>query len=243
MRTAAGFIRLFAIAVAVALVLSTAFDLIDHLNLVARPPDLPDTANLVERRLASAPYGQAIWPVFLATHLFGAIGFLGLAGLAVAFAERLPRGDARRVVLPWSLLAGGLLGALAELVYIGSGKAFIASYCDCGFKEQEIISQTWAVMVTQTAADWVLNGAIVLTAIAVIASRSLFEGTARGSTWSLLSMLLAVLIVATLANDLLELNFDVGLYLGWILTGIGVPLWAAWLGLRSEELPSAARAG
>src|SRR6266487_655223 len=132
--------------VAVAFFLGTVFFAVDRLNLVAQPPTFPDTANLVDRILASIDYRHSIWPVFLATNLLFALGFAAL----VPFAFAMPRGGegSQRPLGPALLALGGVLGAVASLVTVGSVDPSISiPYCDCGFKEQEVISQAWALMI------------------------------------------------------------------------------------------------
>ena len=88
----------------------------------ATPPDLPETANLVERVLGSADYRQAIWPVFLWTNLLFAIGFVACRGL-----RRRGRVRGRRAGgLPTFVALvtiGGIIAAIASIIPIGAVNA------------------------------------------------------------------------------------------------------------------------
>ena len=76
-------IRGLAWALAVLFVAATVLQLVDQLNLVAQPPDLPDSTNLVDRILGQIPYSQAIWPVFFSANLLIGLGFPGRDGARV----------------------------------------------------------------------------------------------------------------------------------------------------------------
>ena len=77
-------IRGLAWALAVLFVAATVLQLVDHLNLVAQPPNLPDSTNLVDRILGQIPYSQAIWPVFFSANLLVGLGYLVVTALGFA---------------------------------------------------------------------------------------------------------------------------------------------------------------
>jgi len=60
-------IRGLAWTLAVLFVAATVLQLVNQLNLVAQPPDLPDSTNLVDRILGQIPYSQVasmqVWAV------------------------------------------------------------------------------------------------------------------------------------------------------------------------------------
>jgi hypothetical protein len=226
-------VALLSWVVAIAFILGTALIYVDRFNLVASPPDLPD-ANMVDRTIASSDYFHAIWPVFLWTNLAFAIGFLAAVAFAfnIAAAVTVPGG----VPTFKSLTAtGGLIAAIASIIPIGAaeGKVFI-QYCDCGFKETEIVSQLWAQMVAEEIASWFLRVASVVLAIALVAlireARALVPPVLR--TWTYLTAI--ALVISALAETTEYLSPDA---VDLLRAGIGailVPVWAVWLG-RSVE--------
>jgi hypothetical protein len=223
--------------VAVTFVLASALLLIDRLNLVATPPDLPD-ANLVDRVLGSADYRQAIWPVFLWTNLLFAIGFAA----SVAFAASVSSAAGGLPTFKSLVTTGGIIAAIASIIPIGAVNAGVWQlYCDCGFKETEIISQVWAQMVALDIAAWFTRFGSVAIAIGLIAlvrdARGMLSPTLRTWTWFVvLALVIPPILGITEITDIFAEEL-VGLLAGAVL----VPVWAVWLG-RSLDQRAAATA-
>ena len=158
-------LRYLAAAVGLLFLAGTVFQLLDQLNLVAQPPSVPDAANLVDRVTAYFPYRQSIWPIFLLANGLVGLAFLTLTGLGIALARRVARTDDRGTVLLWTLVTAGLLGGVAQVLLVGEVKATIdIPYCDCGFKNEEIVSQVWAEMLIQSAVQLVVQVAALFAA-------------------------------------------------------------------------------
>ncbi len=111
-------LRILAAAVGLLFLAGTLFQLLDQFDLVAQPPPGLDAANLVDRRLALAPYRQAIWPVFLLENGLVA-GFLALTGVGTRSRRdqvRYPTGccgrGRRRLPVAWA--AGPARGPCAR---------------------------------------------------------------------------------------------------------------------------------
>lgn len=214
-------------------VAATIVQLGDQLNLFVQPPNLPASANLVDRVLGSINYRHDVWPFYFAENLLIALGFMVMIGLGLALALRIADRDDRKAILVGSFVTAGLLGAAGQLVLIGSVKASIdIPYCDCGFKEQEIVSQVWALMVTQGASDWLVNGALLLAAIGVAVAGAIFGGRQLSASWASVSYVISALLVALLILGFAGVSDDLVTWLTRLLTGILIPVWAIWLGLR-----------
>ena len=70
----------------------------------------------------------------------------------------------------------GILGAVAQLLIIGVTQPTIDNaYCDCGFKETEIVAQIWAQQLAESASQWLINAALVLAAIGVASAATAFR--------------------------------------------------------------------
>lgn len=215
--------------------IATLFQLADQLNLIYQPPSIPESANLVERVTALIPYRQNDWPIFLAANGFLAVGFLVLIALGLVLAARVPRDDGRRHLLLWTLVTAGLLGAAGQLVLLGAVRTSIAiPYCDCGFKNEEIVSQVWAEMVVGGAVQWLVYGASILAAAGLIVAARVYGGRAMPESWAWLSYVAAALLVIIVALGYADVTGDLANWLTALVTGILVPWWAAWLGLRLE---------
>jgi hypothetical protein len=209
---------------------STLLQIIDWANLVAQPPNIPESANLVDRILAQIPYRHDIWPVFFGTNFLLGLGFVALSLLGSTLEAQVPRSNERSSLLKGTFISGGLLGAAGQLVVLGSVKASIdIPYCDCGFKEQEIVSQVWALMVTQSVGDLLVGVAILLAAAGLALSGTLFAEQI-GERSKMLAWAVAVVLIIYLIVRFATLSEDLGMVLGIVTTGILVPVWAIWFG-------------
>ena len=230
-------VRWLAWSVALLFVVGTVLQLVDVFNLYATPPDVPDSLNMVERRLAIQDYRVAVWPVFLLGNLATGIGFMAVTALGLALAGLLASDDSRRVAIAAGLGMAGIFGAVAQLVIIGVTQPTIdLAYCDCGFKDTEIVSQIWAQQLAESASRWLTDAAGVLAAIGVVASGSAFRDR-MPSSWRLFSWLTAIGLVAAVAIPFLQISPDLDMWVLVAVAGVIVPIWAVWLAasLRAED--------
>lgn len=236
-------VSLLSWVVAGAFILGSVLILVDRFNLFATPPDT-EFPNLIDRLNGTAAYRQAIWPVFLWTNLLFAIGFAAAVAFAFSFAA------AGRVAggLPAfkSLAAtGGIIAAIASVVPIGAVNASVWQlYCDCGFKDQELVAQFSAQMVTEDIGAWLGRFASVVLAVALVAltreAGALLSPSLR--TWTYLTAIALVLIpflgASEITRDPLQEEL-VSLATSIVL----VPVWALWLGRTVDEAPAGVPAG
>ncbi len=227
--------RRLAVAAGALFFAATLFFLADRLNVFYTPPDIPQSANFVERLLAQIPYRQSIWPIYFATNLLFGAGFAVLVGLAVTLAARLAPTDGRRYLLLWTLGTGGVLGVVGSLILVGAVQATIdIPYCDCGFKDTELVSQAWAQMLIEGAVQWLINGAGLLSAAGAVVAGRAFQGRGMPRAWTLLSYALGGLVVINVLAGILGFG-EASDWLTVALTGIVLPIWTVWLGLRFKE--------
>src|SRR5437868_14023331 len=107
-------VSLLSWVVAIAFVVGTALVYIDRLNLFATPPNLPESLNLVDRAIGSAPYRQAIWPVFLWTNLAFAIAFTAAVAFAWAVAARSGVAGGLPIFVALATI-GGIISAIGSV--------------------------------------------------------------------------------------------------------------------------------
>ena len=233
-------LRWLAWSVGVLFLVGTALQLVEYFNLWATPPP-PAPLNMVEQRLAVQDYRIAIWPVFALGNFAFALGFIALAGLGLALAARLGSRDSQRIVLLTSLGVAGVLGAVGQFMVIGAAQVTIdLAYCDCGFKETEIVSQIWGQMLIEGAATWLINAASVLAAIGIVGADVAFRRR-MPAAWDIVSWVTAIGLIATVVVGFINVEGDVPFYLQVIVEGVLVPVWAIWLGasLRAHPDPDA----
>ena len=222
--------------VAAAFFLAVVLRFVDQLNLVATPPPLDENLNMVQRTLATAEYRQAIWPVYLLTNLLLAVGMAAL----VVFARTLLAAVIRRSLATFAALVtvGGILGAIASLIPIGAvDSAVWLQYCDCGFKDTEIVSQIWAGTVAMDIGTWLLRFAGVTLAVGigafVLDAGSLVTPSLRAWSW-----LTAALLVAAPLIDFIRRFGDASDLLVALVAGIMVPVWVIWVARAVERAPA-----
>ena len=233
-------LRWLAWSVGVLFLIGTALQLVDFLNLYATPPP-PAPLNMVEQRLAVQDYRIAIWPIFALGNFAFALGFIALTGLGLALASMLGSGDSQRIVLLTSLGVAGVLGAVGQFMVIGAAQVTIdLAYCDCGFKETEIVSQIWGQMLIEGAATWLINAASVLAAIGIVGADVAFRRR-MPAAWDIVSWLTAIGLIATVVVGFISVEGDLPFYLQVIVAGVLVPIWTIWLGasLRADPEPGA----
>ena len=233
-------LRWLAWSVGVLFLIGTALQLVEYFNLWATPPPLAPL-NMVEQRLAVQDYRIAIWPIFALNNFAFALGFIAVAGLGLALAARLGSGDSQRIVLLTSLGIAGVLGAVGQFMVIGAAQVTIdLAYCDCGFKNEEIVSQIWGQMLIEGAATWLINAASVLAAIGIVGADIAFRRR-MPAAWDIVSWLTAIGLIATVVVGFINVEGELGFWLQVLVAGILVPVWAIWLGasLRANPEPGA----
>lgn len=237
-------IRWLAWSVGVLFLLGTVLRLVDLSNLYTTPPDLPETLNMVEFRLAVQEYRVAIWPIFLLSNLANGIAFMAVTALGLALAGHVASASPHRVGIAAGLGMAGILGAVAQLLIIGVTQPTIDSaYCDCGFKETEIVAQIWGQQLAESASQWLINGALVLAAIGVASAGTAFRDRMPAS-WNVFSWLTAIGLLVAVGIPFLQINPDLDLWVLAAVAGVMVPIWAVWLGasFRASAEPDAAAA-
>jgi hypothetical protein len=236
-------IRWLAWLLAGSLVLATLFRIGDNLNVFATPPDLSAASNLADRLLASIPYRQAIWPVFLAWNgLFG-IAFLLLIPLATLLARGL--GSASGAVRAGTTLlaTGGIIGAIGQVGLLGAIDATVSiPYCDCTSKEMEVVARASAQDLIQGASGWLNDVGLFLIAIGLLwLARILVSRLGRSPFAPLVWVAVAALLLSVLVDRVVSLENVSDIVL--IATfGVIVPLWAFGLGRDADRLAEPAAA-
>jgi hypothetical protein len=229
-------LRNLAIIVGVTFFVATVLQLLDQLNLIYQPPDIPESASLVDRVIAQIPYSQSVWPLFAVENGLFAVAFAVLVALGLALAARMSRADDRRPLLLWAFVLAGVMGTIGQLVLIGAVKASIdIPYCDCGFKNEEIVSQVWAEMVVQSAVQLLQDGAGVLAAVGLVMSALVFGRRAMPVGWTWLSYAAAIVVLVATVLGVADVLGDLTMWLTIVLTGILVPAWALWMGLAFRD--------
>ena len=211
-------------------VAATVLTLVLAFDLTGAPPPISETADFPTVILSTQSFVQSRWPIdFLGSLLFAVVfGVVALLGALLS-------ARTGRVEVLGLLIAGGVLGMASQLTYIGAHQVAVAMpYCDCGFKTEEIISQTWGLLLIDGVADWLLNGAAVLLAVGVVYAGAALAGRGMPAAWRTLSWALAFVLVLGVAVTIIGIDGPIGPLMTAVVTGLLLPIWAVWL---AERLP------
>ena len=193
-------------------------------------PDVADSTPLPDRLLAFRTGDQqTFWIVAV-----GSLASLGvfLVGSLVGVALRpLARAGTARDVMTTLFVVGGGVGIVGQLVNLGVNNAATFGYCDCGFRDTELIAQDYALSVGWTVVNWFLIGSVTIVGIGVATAGRLVSVSSAWRTLSYLIavvILLAVVIRVTAAFVFIEAfdPFQVTDLMVALAAGILVPIWA-----------------
>jgi hypothetical protein len=201
------------------------------INAFATPPRIPDTVDLPTRLIDSKGYDAQVWPFDLASNVLFGVGFVALELIGVVLPSLTGRRETSIRAYAGALALAGVLGVGAELIYVGARSQIInIGYCDCGFKNEEAISQLWALNLVQGAQSWLVTAAAILIAVGFV-GLAIESGPALvSSRWTWWSLVTAAVIVLRAALSVLNIAGDAGNAIQGIAAGILIPVWAVWLG-------------
>lgn len=220
---------------AASMVVATALALALGFDLLVPPPVIDETLDFPSRLTAIQPFQAARWPFDAASSLLFVVGFGALALLAGPIAA-LAGDDRRAGILRSAILASGLIGVVAGLLYVGATQVAVTQqYCDCGFLTEEVIAQFWAVASIQAATDWLAYGAILFGAIGVALSAVMLTGLGLPTAWRWVAAaggaMLALSVVLHEISD-----SPAGDIAAAIASGVLLPAWAIMLAMRIDEV-------
>jgi hypothetical protein len=221
-------VRCLALSIGILFLVGTSFQLVDWFNLYATPPDT-QAANMVDQRLAAQDYRVAIWPIFFLNNFSFGLAFVAITGLGFALLPSIGSRDLRRVAVILGLGVGGILGAVGQLILLGATRVTIdIAYCDCGFKETEIVSQIWAQMLANGASEALVDAASILAAVGIVAVAQGLRSR-MPAAWEIVSWVTAAaLVVGTLLRFFSLGSEDLGVFVFVAISGVLVPLWSIW---------------
>jgi hypothetical protein len=199
-------------------------------------PDVGRIDDLVERLIAFRRNDINAFPIVA----LGAVATLGVFVIVALLGVALrPWAEATslRDVMTTLFVIGGVIGVVSQLVNFAVDLGATFSYCDCGYKTEEVIAQDYALSVGWGIAMWLSVGATALVGVAISLAGRLI---AFGATLRTLAYVIAIVVLFAVALRLLEPFVQLpNIRLGQIadlIVGIGagilVPIWAVLLARR-----------
>ena len=206
-------------------------------DVLGPPP--PEEEDFIERIINAFEWEQTRWPVeFAATGLF-ALGFVALAGLGALLSRLVGTDDPRRLLVTAAYLGAGGIGAASQLFWLGVKPiATSPQYCECGLRNEEIMSRLMILDVAGSAQLWIAIGAIVLAAVGAVLVAGIGREAGMPAGWAWLSLVIAVLSLGSAVLAVMgAYPFDQLALL--LAAGILLPVWALWVAIRAELLAPA----
>jgi len=193
-------------------------------------PNVNDSTPLPDRLLAFRTGDQQTFWI-TAVGSLASLGVFLVGSLLGVTLRGLARAGTSRDAMATLFVVGGVVGVVGQLVNIGVNNAATFGYCDCGFRETELIAQDYALSVGWTVVNWFLIASVTIVGIGVAMAGRL---VAVGSAWRTLSyVIVAVLLVAVVirvaaAFVFIEAfdPFQVTDLIVAFAAGILVPIWA-----------------
>lgn len=202
-------------------------------NVLVKPPDVPSTTDLVERIAMFRSFDQESNNIYLISNLAGLGVFLIIPLLGVALRPLAGQGSARDVMAV-VFIVGGVVGIIAELTIIAVNQAATFGYCDCGYKTEELIAQSYALDVGFAIQSWLATGALTIVGVAAALAGSLINVS---SAWRWLSYAIATGLLVAVVLRLFGYG-DLATLVTGIASGIGVTIWGIMLARHAGRMTS-----
>jgi hypothetical protein len=218
-------------------VISAAVTLLFTLGELLPPPDESD--DFVDQLVFMRIHDEQAFPFVIVGSLATLGVYLIAAMLGVvlrAWTDPAPTRDAMALLL----VTGGVIGIGAQLLNIGVGDAARPSYCDCGFRPEEVIGLQEALNVGWSMINWLSIGAITLVGFGVALAGRVIEVS---SVWRLLSYAIAAAVLVAVAIRVAASIVFIGAFdpflvsdlIVAITSAIFVPVWAILLSRGISE--------
>jgi hypothetical protein len=227
-------VRVLALLVTAFFVAAAVLQAMLAFNVLGAPP--AEKPAFIDKIFDSFRWEHDRWPVEGAATVLFALGFVAFAGLGMLLARLADQADARRALATGSFAAAGVIGVVSQLFWLGVKPiATNPEYCECGFRQEEIMSRLMILGVAGPIQTWMVMGAIILSSIGVVLVARLARSAGMPQAWVWLSYAIAVLsLVASVLGALGLYPFDQLAIL--IVAAILVPVWALWLAIRALNL-------
>jgi hypothetical protein len=236
-------VRRLALAVAILAIVSAVMTVIYTLALPPLPPPPPEVDDLVAQLESFQAIDQQLFPWTFVQSVVTIALFLCAALLGMLL-RRWANASALRDAMVLLFVVGGVLGIAGNVLNIAASSLAAGGYCDCGYKNEELIALNYASRLGWDAANWLVIAALTLLSFGVASAGRL---VAVSSLWRTVSYAIAGLIllaaaIRAVASFVFISAFDpfqVSDLLTAVAAGILVPIWAILLarGLpRSTEM-------
>lgn len=204
--------------------------------------EFPSELSVIERLTRFFATEQDRWPQEIIYTLLFALGFLALIPIGLALRDVLGRNLATSQMVAASFLAGGVIGTINQLAFVGGKEEILdlSGRCiDCPERAQVLISLNSSLTMLDGVTRWVGLGFFLLAGFGILfSSFAAFDRPQFSQGWIRLGMTVGLLYFAGVVAAGLDLDVIFEIIVG-IGGGVLAPIWAAWLAVqlgKSEEL-------
>lgn len=221
-------LQLLAWTAAMALVAAALLDIVLGFNILSAPPVRAEGSDFIDFLEIRFAWDRDRLPLDIASSLLYSVAFLAMAGIGLILGRSAFGAGERGSILATAFLSAGILGAAAQLVYVGAAQlAADPAFCDCGYRAEEVLGRLEALHVAVNQQLWLTHGAFVAAAVGFFAAAGLGRA-ADWRGWPMLSIAVGAMLLAGVVVELLGLELVPEL-VGLITAGLLIPAWAIWL--------------
>lgn len=219
-------LQILAWTAAIALVVAALLDIVLGFHILSAPPVRAEGSDFVDFLEIRFAWDRERLPLDIASSLLYSVAFLAMAGVGVILGRSSFGAGERGSVLATAFLAAGILGAAAQLIYVGAAQlAADPAYCDCGYRAEEVLGRLEALHVAVNQQLWLTHGAFVAAAIGFFQAGGLGRAAGWRGWWPMLSTAVGAMLLAGVAAEMLGLELVPELIV-LVTVGLLIPAWA-----------------
>lgn len=219
-------LQVLAWTAAIALVVAALLDIVLGFNLLSAPPVRAEGSDFIDFLEIRFAWDRDRLPLDVASAVLYSVALLAMAGVGVILGRSSFGVGERGSVLATAFLAAGILGAAAQLVYLGAAQlAADPAYCDCGYRAEEVLGRLEALTVAVNQQLLLTQAALVAAAVGFFAAARLGRAAGSSGWWPLLSIVVGAMLLAGVAVEMLGLELVPELIM-LATVGLLIPAWA-----------------
>ena len=230
-------LRVLAWTAAIALVAAAFLDIVLGFNLLSAPPVRAEGSDFIDFLEIRFAWDRDRLPLDIASAALYVTAFLAMAGVGVILGRSSVSAGERGSLLATAFLAAGVLGAAAQLTYLGAAQvAADPAYCDCGYRAEEVLGRLEALHVAVNQQVLLTHATLAAAAVGFLTAAGIGRAAGWSRGWPILSTVIAALLLIGVAVEVLGLELVPEL-VTLVTVGLLIPAWAIWLA-RSYSPPA-----
>jgi hypothetical protein len=219
-------LRVLAWTAAIALVAAALLDIVLGFNILSAPPVRAEGSDFIDFLEIRFAWDRDRLPLDIASAVLYSMAFLAMAGVGLILGRSSFGAGERGSILATAFLAAGILGAAAQLVYLGAAQlAADPAYCDCGYRAEEVLGRLEALHVAVNQQLLLTQAALVAAAVGFFTAAGLGRAAGWSGWWPILSTAIGAMLLAGVAAEVLTLELVPELIM-LATVGLLIPAWA-----------------